>query len=308
MQNISRHFAKERHVPQATHRQQDLEILVSGLRFPEGPRWHDGHLYLSDITGCAVHRYDAAGQGGVFVALDFEPSGLGFAPDGSLYVVDMPGRRVVAVRDGVTRVVADLTGITPSFCNDMAVAADGTAYVTQIGSNFWKGEKLVPVPVLRVKPDGTAEQFGPALRGPNGIVVTPDQKAVIVAEPGGGRLQRYDLDEHGELTGVTVFAQLEPTPDHPHGVVTPDGICLDAEGAVWFADPTAHRVARVRADGEITDVIPFPAEVHPLAVALGGAGGRSLFVMATPTMDFYGPRDTAGQGYVAVARVAVPAE
>jgi len=279
MQNISRHFAKERHVPQATHRQQDLEILVSGLRFPEGPRWHDGHLYLSDITGCAVHRYDAAGQGGVFVALDFEPSGLGFAPDGSLYVVD-----------------------------DMAVAADGTAYVTQIGSNFWKGEKLVPVPVLRVKPDGTAEQFGPALRGPNGIVVTPDQKAVIVAEPGGGRLQRYDLDEHGELTGVTVFAQLEPTPDHPHGVVTPDGICLDAEGAVWFADPTAHRVARVRADGEITDVIPFPAEVHPLAVALGGADGRSLFVMATPTMDFYGPRDTAGQGYVAVARVAVPAE
>jgi sugar lactone lactonase YvrE len=294
-------------VPQSFPSQQDMEILVSGLRFPEGPRWHAGHLYFSDITALAVHRYDAAGQGGVFVALDFEPSGLGFAPDGSLYVVDMPGRRVVAVRDGETRVVADLTGITPSFCNDMAVAADGTAYVTQLGFNFWKGEKLVPVPVLRVKPNGAVDEFGPALRSPNGIAVTPGNRAVIVAEPGGGRLLSYELDENGELARVSVFAELEPTPDHPHGVVTPDGICLDADGAVWFADPTAHRVARVRPGGEITDIIPFPADVYPLAVALGGDDGRSLFVMATPNMDFYLPRGGGGQGYVAVRRVTVPA-
>ena len=293
-------------MPQLFPAQPDIEVCVRGLRFPEGPRWHDGHLYLSDITGSAVHRYDAEGKGGVFAALDFEPSGLGFAPDGSLYVVDMPGCRVVGIRDGETSVVADLSGIAPSFCNDMAVDADGTAYVTQL-SNFWKGEQLVPAPIIRVKPDGTADEFGPALRMLNGILVTPDQRALIVAEPGASKLRRYELDAHGELTGVTVFAELAPTPAHPHGVVTPDGICLDAEGAVWFADPTAHRAARVRPGGEVTDVIPFPADVYPLAVALGGADGRSLFVMATPNMDFYAPRTGTGQGYVAATRVTVPA-
>jgi sugar lactone lactonase YvrE len=304
---LARHTAKERRVSQSTSGQQGIEILVEGLRFPEGPRWHDGYLYLSDITGMAVHRYDAGGKGGVLAALDFEPSGLGFAPDGSLYVVDMPGSRVLGIRDGVTTVVADLTGIAPSFCNDMAVAADGTAYVTQFGANFWKGEMPVAAPVLRVRPGGTIDEFGPGLMMGNGIVVTQDQRALIVAEPGGGRLHRYELDAAGELTGVTGFAELEPTPSHPYGVVTPDGICLDADGAVWFADPTAHRVARVRDGGEVTDVIAFPEHVFPLAVALGGEDGRSLYVMATPSYDFYAPRTGAGLGYVAVTPVTVPA-
>jgi sugar lactone lactonase YvrE len=203
-------------------------------------------------------------------------------------------------------VVADLSGIASSFCNDMAVAADGTAYVTQI-ANYWKGEERVPAPLIRVKPDGTAEEFGPAGRTLNGIVVTPDQGALIVAESGSGKLHSYELDKHRELTRVTVFAELEPTPAHSRGVVTPDGICLDAEGAVWFADPSAHRVARVRRGGDVTDVISFPVEMYPLAVALGGADGRSLFVMVAPNIDFYAPRTGQGQGYVAVTPVTVPA-
>ena len=282
----------------------EITVFTGGLHFPEALRWHDGHLWLSDITGRVIRRYTASGDGEDYARLDTEPSGLGFAPDGSVLAVDMPGRRLLSVRDGATAVVADLSSLAPSFCNDMTVASDGTAYVTQFGSNHWKGEPRRPAPVIRVSPDGKAEVLGPELNGPNGIVLTPDERTVLVAEPGAGRIYYLRLDSAGAVREHGIHAELPPAAGSQLPFGTPDGICLDSEGALWIADPTGHRVVRVDGDGKITDSIPFPAGI-PLCVVLGGAAGTTLYVAVASHVDFYAPlRDPAG--YVAAITVGVP--
>jgi sugar lactone lactonase YvrE len=282
----------------------DVNVFASGLFFPEAPRWHDGYLWLSDITGRAIRRYTASGVGEDYARLDTEPCGLGFAPDGSVLVVDMPGRRLLSLRDGTMAVVADLSGLAPSFCNDMVVAADGTAYVTQFGSNHWKGEPRRPAPVIRVSPDGKAEAFGPDLNGPNGIVLTPDERSLLIAEPGAGRIYYLNLDSGGAVSEHGIHAELPPAPGSQLPFGTPDGICLDSEGALWIADPTGNRVIRVGGDGKVTDSIPF-ADGIPLSVVLGGADARTLYIVVASHVDFYAPlRDPAG--YVAVITVGVP--
>jgi sugar lactone lactonase YvrE len=275
----------------------DVTVFASGLHFPEAPRWHDAHLWLSDITGRAIHRYAGSGEGGVYARLGTEPSGLGFAPDGSVLAVDMPGRRLLSVTGTGTSVVADLSGYAPSFCNDMAVAADGTAYVTQLGSNHWKGEAPRRVPVLRVAPDGKAEAIGPELHGPNGIALTPDERTILVAEPGAGRIYFMHLDSAGTVVDHGVYASLPPAPGSELPFATPDGICLDAEGGLWIADPTGRRVTRIDADGQLTDSLAFPDGI-PLAVAVGGASARTLYVAVASHVDFYAPPQDP-KGYVA---------
>jgi sugar lactone lactonase YvrE len=275
----------------------DVTVFTSGLHFPESPRWHDGHLWLSDITGRAIHRYAPNGEGGVYARLDTEPSGLGFAPDGSVLAVDMPGRRLLSVTGTGTTAIADLSGHAPSFCNDMATAADGTAYVTQLGSNHWKGEASRQVPVLRVSPDGKVEAIGPELHGPNGIALTPDERTLLVAEPGAGRIYYMQLDSAGAVRDHGVHASLPPAPGSglPFGI--PDGICLDAESGLWIADPIGRRVTRIDAGGQLTDSITFPDGI-PLAVAVGGANAGTLYVAVASHVDFYAPRQDP-KGYVA---------
>lgn len=283
----------------------DVSVFADSLFFPESPRWHDGHLWLSDITGCVIRRYTESGVGEDYARLDTEPSGLGFAPDGCVLAVDMPGRRLLSINgDGtVTSVVADLSGHAPSFCNDMVVATDGTAYVTQFGSNHWKGEPPCPVPVLRVGPDGKVDAIGPPMHGPNGIVLTPDERTLLVAEPGAGRISYIRLDPGGAVGEHGVHVNVPPAPDSQIPFGTPDGICLDGEGALWLADPTGHRVLRVDAAGRITDSIPFMDGI-PLAVALGGAAVTTLYVTVASHVDFYAPRHDP-KGYVAAVTVPV---
>jgi sugar lactone lactonase YvrE len=279
----------------------DVTVFASGLHFPESPRWHDGHLWLSDITGRAIHRYDPSGTGGVQARLDTEPSVLGFAPDGSLLAVDMPGRRLLSVTSTGTTAIADLSGHAPSFCNDMAVAADGTAYVTQLGSNHWKGEPPRPVPVIRVSPDGKVGPLGPDLRGPNGIALSPDGRTLLVAEPGAGRIYYMHLDSGGAVRDHGVHANLPPAPGSKLPFATPDGICLDASGGLWIADPTGHQVIHIDDGGQVTDSIAFPDGI-PLAVAVGGTDAGTLYVAVASHADFYAPpRDP--KGYVAAIRI-----
>jgi sugar lactone lactonase YvrE len=275
----------------------DVTVFASKLHFPESPRWHRGHLWLSDITGRAIHRYAPSGEGGAYARLDTEPSGLGFAPDGTILAVDMPGRRLLSVTGTGTTVIADLSGHAPSFCNDMTVAGDGTAYVTQFGNNHWKGEPPRQAPVLRVSPDGKVEAIGPELRGPNGIVLTPDERTLLVAEPGAGRIYYMHLDSAGTVRDHGVHASLPAAPDSELPFATPDGICLDAAGGLWIADPTGRRVIHIDAGGQLTDSIAFPDGI-PLSVVLGGADARTLYVAVASHVDFYAPRQDP-KGYVA---------
>jgi sugar lactone lactonase YvrE len=261
-----------------------VRTVVDGLVFGEGPRWHDGALVLSDMHAHRVVRVEPgsgdgpATTGTVVEVGDDEPSGLGWLPDGRLLVVAMETQRLLRVEhDGTVVVHADLTASARGSLNDMVVAADGTAYLGDMGSRIHEefGARA-PGQTFRVTPDGAVSVAADDLRSPNGHALSDDGRTLIVAESGGARLTAFDVEHDGTLARRRVFAALAPAREGVP-VAAPDGICLDAEGAAWVADPIGARVFRVREGGEVTDTIDFD-EVIPVACVLGGVDRRTLFM------------------------------
>jgi sugar lactone lactonase YvrE len=251
-------------------------LVLDGLHLPECPRWHDGALWVADIWGHQVLRVGDDGAAEVVHTFpdDEGPAGLGWLPDGRLLVVGMHGRVVYCVDAGGASVHADLRELTPYPLNDMIVADDGTAYVSGFGWDVWGGGTYADNALVRVGPDGRAGTAAEGMMAPNGMALTADGRVLVVAEPGGGRLSRFTVTVDGSLTD----RQLVPLPkasgaDH----VTPDGICLDAAGAVWAADPMGRRVIRVLPDGTVAAAIAVSSG-YPLACVLGGADRRTLFI------------------------------
>ena len=258
-----------------------VRTVLDGLVFGEGPRWHDGRLWFSDMHD---HRVIATGVDGDAVTVveitDDEPSGLGWLPDGRLLVVAMETQRLLRVEpDGEVVVHADLSSAARGSLNDMIVAVDGTAYVGDMGVRIQEiGAERRPGQTFRVAPDGSWECAADDLQSPNGHILSGDGRTLIVAESGGMRLTAFTVRDDTTLTDRRVYAELIPERDDV-AVAPPDGICLDADGAVWVADPIGARVFRVREGGEVTDSIVFTDSI-PVACVLGGAGRRTLFMCA----------------------------
>ena len=270
-------------------------VLVEGLRFPEGPRWHEGRLVLSDQHDARVLAVDPDGTVSTVVEVPEWPSGLGWDPDRHLLVVSMRDRRVLRVEDGALVPFADLSALAPFHCNDMVVDARGGAYVGNFGFDLDAGADPVPTVLVRVEPDGTARVAAEDLAFPNGSVITPDGRTLIVGETFAGRLSAWTIAEDGSLTDRRVWAQLE-------GAV-PDGICLDADGAIWVACPISGRVLRVLEGGEVTDVVTVDRN-GAFACMLGGADGRTLHIC---TADSSRPAETGSRrGAVEVCTVEGP--
>jgi sugar lactone lactonase YvrE len=216
----------------------------------------------------------------------------------------MEHRLVLRLDEAGPSVHADLTGVVPWACNDMIVRDDGTAYVSHFGFDYFGGTTpFAPASVVRVRPDGTADVVAEDLFVPNGMALDRDSTSLVVAEPGASRLTRFRVAGDGSLTDRETFATIEPAPGQSVG--PPDGICLDADGAVWMADPIGRRVLRVEAGGAVTEEVPF--DQHPLAVALGGADRRTLFVCLAETID-RSRRGEQPKGRIATFPVAVPGE
>lgn len=254
--------------------------VVEGLVFGEGPRWHEGALWFSDIHGGAVHRV-AGGEDAVVVAIDEQPSGLGWLPDGSLVVVAMGTSRLLRLGEtGGLVLHADLTPFVRGVPNDMIVRSDGTAFVGDMGARIFDEEPdhSVPGQLLVVSPEGRVAVARDGLRAPNGMVLTDDERTLILAESGGLRLLGFSVAPDGSLGDEWVFAELHPS-DPAARVSAPDGICLDAEGAIWVADPVGRRVLRVLDGGAVTDEVHL-ADLTPVACVLGGPDRRTLFVCA----------------------------
>ena len=276
-----------------------MRTLLAGLAFAEAPRWHDGALWFSDFYTHRVQRLDvASGQASTVCEVPGQPSGLGWLPDGRLLVVSMTDRRLLRLeRDGTLALHADLSRLASSHCNDMAVDAAGRAWVGNFGYDLLAGAPPAPAELLRVDPDGRAEVAARELRFPNGCVVTPDGATLIVAETGAKRLTAFDLDPaEGRLSRRRVWADL--------GALRPDGICLDAEGAVWCAALRANACVRVREGGEVLQRIA--TEDPCIACALGGADGHSLFVV-TGHVAGAAQALAARSGRIGMERVEVPA-
>ena len=246
-------------------------LLIDGLAFAEAPRWHAGELWFSDFFLQQVLRIDAQGRRHVVATVPMQPSGLGWLPDGRLLVVSMTDRALMRLDGDVLVKVADLAALATGHCNDMVVDARGRAYVGNFGFDFFAQplQRRAAALVL-VTPGGDARIASDGLEFPNGMVITPDGGTLIVAETFGRRLTAFRIAADGTLHDRRVWAEL--------GNVGPDGICLDAEGAVWAASPRSNEFVRVREGGEVTERIPTDRQA--IACTLGGADGRRLFMIS----------------------------
>jgi sugar lactone lactonase YvrE len=250
-------------------------VVLDGLAFPEGPRWHDGRLWFSDQHDKRVVAMSVDGAAETIVEVPQQPSGLGWLPDGRLLVVSMLDRRVMRLEpDGTFVVHADLSEVAPGACNDMVVDARGRAYVGNFGFDMYGGEKPSETCVILVDVDGSVRVAAEGLAFPNGSVITPDGNTLLVGESMAGRISAFDIAPDGELSNGRVWAKLAE--------VTVDGMCLDAEGAIWAACPFTGRVLRVLEGGEVVDEVKG---THPGAFAcmLGGVDRRTLYLCTAPT-------------------------
>lgn len=241
-----------------------LTPLASGFCFGEGPRWFEGLLWFSDMLGEAVHTVTVCGSMTTLPLPGHAPSGLGFRPDGTLLIVSAENRTLLAYDGETVSEIADLSELAPADLGDMVVDRHGRAY---IGSQAFEGGVI-----LRVDPDGAVDVVATELDFPNGMVITPDHRTLIVAESIGRRLTAYTIGEGGDLTGRRVFADGLDGP--------PDGICLDAEGGVWTAMTLAHQFERIVEGGLVTHRIDI-GDRAAIACMLGGAAGRTLFMLSS---------------------------
>ncbi|MBK6287097.1 MAG: SMP-30/gluconolactonase/LRE family protein [Gammaproteobacteria bacterium] len=271
--------------------------LASGFAFPEGPRWREGYLWFADQHDGLVRCLSPVGAVIEVFRLPGNPSGIGWLPDGDMLVVSMHERRLYRRTSGALVVHAELGVVHAHHSNDMVVDGQGRAYVGNIGFDFHGGEEVRSTAMALVLPDGTVELAADGLACPNGTVITPDGRTLIVAESLASRLTAFTIDEAGRLADRRVFAELAEA-----GV--PDGICLDAEGGVWAALPYARAAVRVCQGGAITDRVPVEGAL-PYACMLGGDDRRDLYLCVAPDHDPAKTLELRG-GRIDVARVAVP--
>jgi sugar lactone lactonase YvrE len=269
--------------------------LIGGLGFPEAPRWHQGRLWFSDMGERVVRAVDLDGTAHEVVRVASRPSGLGWLPDGSLLVVSMIDQRVLRVSSSETVAHADLSRFARSACNDMVVDADGNAYVGDMGFDLLVSPlEPKPASLVLIRRDGSANVAASDLSFPNGMVISPDGRMLIVAETFGRRLTAFEVASDATLSHRRVFAKLSNR--------APDGICLDRAGAVWVADAVGKACVRVQDGGAVTDVISTDRGCY--ACALGGTDGRTLFLCLA---DGYDPSSMALRtGSIETVRVDVP--
>ena len=281
-------------------------VLTEGVYFGEGPRWHDGRLWFSDFYAHAVKSVSLAGDLRTEFEIDDRPSGLGWAPDGSMLIVSMTRRQVLRRgTDGVITLHADLSTIAGFHCNDMVVDAAGGAYVGNFGFDLDAAieargvqDVIASHPTAKlayVSPSGEVSVAATEMSFPNGPVITPDGRTLIVGETLGSRLTAFDIGADGALSNRRVWAATAPR--------VPDGICLDANGAIWVANPIAPECALIAQGGAVLEVIDTGMNCY--ACMLGGDDGQTLFMLTAPSSIAH-EAAAAPKGRIVIAKVDSP--
>jgi sugar lactone lactonase YvrE len=245
---------------------QHPRIVMTGIGMGESPRWHEGRLWLADWAAQEVVALDLDGVSEVVTRVRSLPFSIDWLPDGPMLITS--GTRILRLEpDGSQATQAELGDLSPYGWNEIVVDGRGNAYVNNICFAFGE-EEFRPGIVAVVTPGGSARQVADGLAFPNGMVVTPDNSTLIVAESYAGRLTAYDIADEGGLSNRRVWAELG-------GAGAGDGICLDAEGAVWTS--AAKTAMRVREGGEVLET--FELEHPCFACMLGGHDGKTLFMV-----------------------------
>jgi sugar lactone lactonase YvrE len=267
----------------------NCKTLIDRLSFAECPRWRDGRLYFSDFYTRRVLAVSLNGVVETIAEVPGQASGLGFLPDGRLLLVSMRDRKILRREFDASLVEhADLNHLAPWHLNDMVVDCEGRAWVGNFGFDLMGGAPVATTNLIRVDPDGAAAIVADGLGFPNGMAITPDGGTLIVGETTMNRLSAFHIAAGtlGERRTWAAFGPLPTSTDFAElfsGVnVAPDGICLDAEGAVWVADCKNNRLLRVAEGGVILEQIST-APLGAFACILGGEQGRTLFACVAPT-------------------------
>jgi len=272
----------------------ELQVLMTGIAFGESPRWHDDRLWFCDWGAQELIAVDLEGRSEVIARVPSFPFCIDWLRDGRLLVVSAAERRLLRREpDGSMVMHTDLSRLSRHPWNDIVVDGRGNAYVGDIGFDFPGGE-FAPGLLALVTPDGSARQVADGVAFPNGLVVTPDNSTLILAESYANRLTAFDIDADGSLSNRRLWAGLD------RGV--PDGICIDAENAIWYGDVPNMRCVRVREGGEVLQTIELDRGCF--ACMLGGADRKTLFMVAR---EWRGPASMAKQertGQVLTAKVS----
>lgn len=262
-----------------TYQTKTLAAATTGLKFTESPRWYNDKLWFLDIHDKRIKTVDLTGTVTTAVDLPFLPNAFGFTPDGTMIVGDAFQRQIYRVEGTTLKPLADISPLMTFCLSDGIVDAQGRLYVGDIGYNFVDptAQPVGTCVLVLVTPEGQASVVADNLFFPNGIVITPDRGTLIVGETLGHRLTAFDIQADGSLSNRRIWAQLPSS-------ISPDGICLDTEGTVWYANPEGEdSVVRVREGGEITDRIRV--DTHAYAVMLGGPKRKHLLICTSGSHD-----------------------
>ncbi len=267
-----------------------LQTLLDGGSFFEAPRWHEGRWWVSDFYNERVLAVDTDGRAEEVMTVRERPSGLGWMPDGSMLVVSMRDHKILRRSpDGAVTEHADVSEYCGGVLNDMVVDSRGRAYVGNFGFDLMNGGDPVPANLVRVDPDGSASVVAEEMLFPNGSVITPDGRTLIVGETAGARYTAFTIAEDGSLTDRRIWAQVAETPpittlEETLGKLEfgPDGCGLDAEEHIWSADEVGARCVRLAPGGAIVEEIKMPEGLDVFACMLGGDDGRTLLMCAAP--------------------------
>lgn len=245
-------------------------VLADDFVFLEGPRWHNGELWFSDMWGHKVHRISPTGVVADVIDVPGRPSGLGFLPDGTLLIASMADRCVYKNDNGSLALYADLSATVGADINDMIIDKQGRTYIGNFGYDLINGADPKEAELIVIEPNGAHRVVADGLMFPNGTVLMDDERTLVVAETFANRLTAFDRDANGDLNNRRVFADL--------GELTPDGICLDIEGGIWVASFMTGDFVRVVDGGEITDRINV-GEKAAVACQIGGADNHTLYCL-----------------------------
>ena len=275
----------------------EVQHLLDGLSFGESLRWHQDRLWLADWGAQEVMAVDRAGRPEVMARVDFPafPMCIDWLPDGRLLIVAArDGRLLRQEPDGSLVTHADLRGLAePGHpWNEIVVDGRGNAYLNNQGSDF-PGGHFAPGMIALLTPDGSARPVADGIAFPNGMAITPDNSTLIVAESYGQKLTAFQIAADGGLSEPWSWADL--------GDGVPDGICLDAEGAIWYADVPNQQCVRVREGGQVLQTVHLDRGCF--SCALGGTDRTTLFMMATQWRGTDRMTDTLRTGQVLTARV-----
>ncbi len=279
--------------------EKQLTPIYEDLYFGEGPRWHEGKFWFSDINGKKIVCIDESGTLEKTIPVDFNPSGIDWTPEGKLWAVSMQDKIVYEIDEqGNKQAIAYAAEYCGGLLNDMVIDRHGHAFVSNIGFDYEKGDEPAPTDLLRIDTDGSVTPVASDIWCPNGMAILADETTLIVGQSASSDILAFDIAEDGSLSNRRVYATL------PDGAIS-DGICVDAEGGVWSSGLVFKAFVRILEGGKVTDYLST-GERCAVACMLGGEDGKTFFGITSST-EVLGVAQSTGYSRVETCRVEIAA-